>query len=122
MTEIGNSNIQKTQSILLKLKSRLNFYNKKPETASKPYQHNNDCETTNGILEFMKMKKEKERIELINLTKFILNYVRDNNLYNPDTNVILPDDGLSKLLNLNDVESVGLTHFNIHTYILRCLR
>jgi len=119
MTELGHSNIHKTQSILLKLKTYLKFSNKKSETANKSYHHNNDCESTNDIMNFMKIKKE--RIELINLTKFILNYVRDNNLHNPDTNIILPDDGLSKLLKLNDVESAGLTHFNIQTYILRCL-
>jgi chromatin remodeling complex protein RSC6 len=52
-------------------------------------------------------------------TKFIMNYIKVNNLQNPDNKqFILPDDKMKSFLG-PEIDNVDLTHFNIQKYINR---
>jgi len=55
----------------------------------------------------------------VDVTKFICNYIRDNNLQNPqDRRQIIVDKKLSELLEFNpNVEKEPLTYYRIQTYI-----
>lgn len=55
----------------------------------------------------------------VDVTRFICNYIRENNLQNPaDRRQIQPDQPLSKLLRYDtQIETFPLTYYKIQTYI-----
>ena len=63
--------------------------------------------------------KQDELRSRVDVTKFICNYIRDNNLQNPqDRRQIIVDKKLSELLEFNpNVEKEPLTYYRIQTYI-----
>ena len=119
MIESDYFNIQKTQSILLKLKTNLKYLDKRIQEAEEVYHHDVSCKLTGEFMEFMKTKNE--HIDLIYIVRNIIKYIKDMELYKVDIQLIVPDEILSKLLKLEDLEKLTLTHFNIQNFILRAL-
>lgn len=65
---------------------------------------------------FMK-KKEGAEVARTEVTKYIIKYIEDNKLKNPDNKKeILPDKALKSLLDLKNPKD-GVTYFNIQKYM-----
>lgn len=63
-------------------------------------------------------KNKGELVARTEVTRYIISYVKENNLQNKDNGqVILPDDKLKKLLDVK--ESDTLTYFNIQKFMNR---
>ena len=63
-------------------------------------------------------KNKGELVARTEVTRYIINYVKENNLQNKDNGqVILPDDKLKKLLDVKEGDT--LTYFNIQKFMNR---
>jgi chromatin remodeling complex protein RSC6 len=83
--------------------------NRKPSGFAKP------TKVTKELCEFMK-KEEGAEIARTEVTKALVNYIKDNKLENKDNNkIICPDEKLKTLLTVNDAEE--LTYFNIQKFM-----
>ena len=83
--------------------------NRKPSGFAKP------TKVTKELCEFMK-KEEGTEIARTEVTKALVNYIKDNNLENKHNNkIICPDEKLKTLLTVNDTEE--LTYFNIQKFM-----
>ena len=97
-----------TQEVLLNIKKSLKFTEKRSQTADKNYIH----DTNNKLL-----------IE----TKRVFKYIKDNDLYDAESQLIKADEYLLKTLHLQadmkiDVDKYPpLTYFNIQGYIANTL-
>ena len=83
--------------------------------------------TNSGFLKPVKISKEmaqftgwnqKDLKSRVDVTKYICNYIKDNDLQNPsDRRQILADSKLSKLLKYDSKTSDPLTYYKIQTYM-----
>lgn len=80
--------------------------NRKPSGFAKP------SVISAELSEFMN-KKLKEQVARTEVTQFIINYIKENNL--ADSKNIKPDDKLKKLLDINDDDEI--TYFNIQKFM-----
>ena len=61
---------------------------------------------------------QKDLKSRVDVTKYICNYIKDNDLQNPsDRRQILADSKLSKLLKYDSKTSDPLTYYKIQTYM-----
>ena len=91
-------------------------------------QVSKDSSKTSGFLKPVKVSdeiasfaswKKNELHSRVDVTKFICNYVKSNNLQNPaDRRQILPDKKLRTLLKLKEKESEPLTYYSLQ----RCIQ
>lgn len=125
---INNLNTFKTQTIILqqsikqleksvrlqlkclkKLSIKNIKVNRNPSGFAKP------CKVTKELCEFMN-KDEGTEIARTEVTKSLIQYVKENNLINTQNKkIISPDEKLKKLLNIEDGQE--LTYFNIQKYM-----
>lgn len=71
------------------------------------------------LSDFMGLE-EGQMIARTEVTKFIINYIKTNNLQNPSNNqCIIPDKKLNTLFNYGDNETKELTYFNIQKHMNR---
>jgi len=57
-------------------------------------------------------------VSRVDVTKFICEYIKSNNLQNPeDRRKIIPDTKLSKLLNLKKEDTDDFRYYNIQTHL-----
>ena len=64
--------------------------------------------------------EEGQLVARTEVTKFIINYIKTNNLQNPLNNqCIIPDKKLNSLFNYEDNETKELTYFNIQKHMNR---
>jgi len=83
--------------------------NKQPSGFAKP------CKVSKELCEFMN-KNEGNEIARTEVTKYLIEYVKNNNLVNNNNKkVILPDSKLKTLLGIE--EGKELTYFNIQKYM-----
>lgn len=62
--------------------------------------------------------EEGQLVARTEVTKFIINYIKTNNLQNPLNNqCIIPDKKLNSLFNYEDDETKELTYFNIQKHM-----
>lgn len=80
--------------------------NRKPSGFAKP------TKISNELCKFMN-KETGTEVARTEVTQFIINYVKENNL--ADSKIINPDTKLKQLLELNDDDEV--TYFNIQKYM-----
>ena len=63
-------------------------------------------------------KEDGEKVARTEVTKFIIDYIKEKDLQNPENRkIILPDDVLMKLLDVKKTEE--LTYFNLQRYMNR---
>jgi upstream activation factor subunit UAF30 len=63
-------------------------------------------------------KEEGVQVARTEVTQFIIKYIKENNLQNPENRKkIMPDDTLKKLLAVKEEEDV--TYFNLQKYMNR---
>jgi len=99
----------------------------------KPRKTNTDKEprTNSGFQKPIKISRElakftgwdeNELYSRTDVTKFICNYIKENNLKNPTPGMgkqIIPDTKLKKLLGYNEKTDPELTYFNMQTFLKR---
>ena len=86
-----------------------NKINKQPSGFAKP------CKVSKELCEFMN-KNEGSEIARTEVTKYLIEYVKNNNLANTNNKkIILPDNKLKNLLGIK--EGQELTYFNIQKYM-----
>lgn len=74
-------------------------------------------EISDELCDFMK-KDKNQLVARTEVTRYIIKYVKDNNLQNKENGQIInPDDDLKKLLNVG--ENDKLTYFNIQKFMNR---
>lgn len=94
----------------------------KPKTTKKrePSGFAKPTKVTKELCEFMN-KPEGSEIARTEVTKVLVQYIKDNKLQEQEKekakNKIVPDKKLSLLLGLNDTEENQLTFFNIQKYM-----
>ena len=83
--------------------------NKKPSGFAKP------TKVSEELCEFLNKDKATEMART-EVTQFIIKYIQDNNLQNPDNKKIInPDNKLKKLLEIKETDE--LNYFNIQKYM-----
>ena len=93
--------------------------NEKHKTKRAPSGFAKPTKVTKELCEFMN-KPEGTEIARTEVTKGLVNYIKENKLFElgEDTkNKIVPDDKLKSLLGIQDEELNGLTYFNIQKYM-----
>jgi hypothetical protein len=111
-------NVKKELKNMKKVKSNEKLKNKRaPSGFAKP------TKVTKELCEFMD-KPEGSEIARTEVTKALVNYIKNNNLLmqgssldNKLKNKIVPDQKLKNLLGLQDDEISDLTYFNIQKYM-----
>ena len=91
----------------------------KPKTKRAPSGFAKPTKVTKELCEFMN-KPEGSEIARTEVTKALVNYIKENNLIElgeDAKNKIVPDDKLKSLLGLQDQELNDLTYFNIQKYM-----
>ena len=86
--------------------------NKKPSGIAVPQKISSE------LSDFMGIKEGKE-VARTEVTKYIIRYIKDNNLQDPTNNkLIKPDSNLSSLLDTNkEGEDVEVNYFNIQRFM-----
>ena len=93
--------------------------NEKPKSKRAPSGFAKPTKVTKELCEFMN-RPEGSEIARTEVTKALVNYIKDNNLIElgEDTkNKIVPDEKLKKLLGVEDDNLNDLTYFNIQKYM-----
>ena len=91
----------------------------KPKSKRAPSGFAKPTKVTKELCEFMN-KPEGSEIARTEVTKALVNYIKENNLIElgeDSKNKIVPDDKLKSLLGIQDEELNGLTYFNIQKYM-----
>lgn len=71
------------------------------------------------LCKFME-KEPNTKIARTEVTKFIIQYIKDNSLqYTENKKIIIPDKKLSKLLAVENQDEIVITYFNIQRYMNR---
>ena len=103
-----------------KLKNiKKNNKNEKPKTKRAPSGFAKPSKVTKELCEFMN-KPEGSEIARTEVTKVLVNYIKENNLIELGEytkNKIVPDQKLKTLLGIQDEELIELTYFNIQKYM-----
>jgi chromatin remodeling complex protein RSC6 len=93
--------------------------NDKPKSKRAPSGFAKPTKVTKELCDFMN-KPEGSEIARTEVTKALVNYIKENNLIElgeDSKNKIVPDDKLKSLLGIQDGELNGLTYFNIQKYM-----
>jgi chromatin remodeling complex protein RSC6 len=91
----------------------------KPKTKRAPSGFAKPTKVTKELCEFMN-KPEGSEIARTEVTKALVNYIKENNLIElgeDSKNKIVPDEKLKSLLGIHDKELNDLTYFNIQKYM-----
>ena len=91
----------------------------KPKTKRAPSGFAKPTKVTKELCEFMN-KPEGSEIARTEVTKAVVNYIKENNLIElgeDSKNKIVPDEKLKSLLGIHDEELNDLTYFNIQKYM-----
>jgi chromatin remodeling complex protein RSC6 len=91
----------------------------KPKSKRAPSGFAKPTKVTKELCEFMN-KPEGSEIARTEVTKALVNYIKENNLIELGEDAkkkIVPDDKLKSLLGIQDEELNGLTYFNIQKYM-----
>jgi len=110
-TKLLEKSIQKKLKQLRKEQKKTikNKMKKKPSGFALP------CSITNELCNFIN-KPVGTKIARTDVTRYIIDYIKKNNLQNPNNRrFILPDEKLHKLLNLDSGDKI--TYFNIQRYM-----
>ena len=92
-------------------KKRQRKANRKPSGFAKP------SSISSELSKFMS-KEEGVQVARTEVTQFIIKYIKDNNLQNPENRkMIMPDDTLKKLLAVKENDNV--TYFNLQKFMNR---
>jgi len=119
------TNLQKVVKIVEKdVKKELKNIKKdkkkdKEKTKRAPSGFAKPTKVTKELCEFMN-KPDGSEIARTEVTKALVNYIKENNLIElgeDSKNKIVPDDKLKNLLGINDQELNDLTYFNIQKYM-----
>ena len=71
------------------------------------------------LCKFME-KEPNTKIARTEVTKFVIQYIKDNSLqYTENKKIIIPDKKLSKLLAVENQDEIVITYFNIQRYMNR---
>lgn len=101
---------KKMKQLDKELKRNKNKGNRQPSGFAKP------TKISPALCKFMALPEGSEMART-EVTKYIIQYVKDNKLQNPtDAKLIKPNNELKSLLNLNDNDG-DLTYFNIQRYM-----
>ena len=105
---------KKIKKQLLK-KNNTNIIKKSKKNSKKPSGFANPTNISKELCEFLN-KDEGTKIARTDVTKYIIAYIKDNNLGNSiDKRKINPDTKLKNLLNIN--EDTNITYFNIQKFM-----
>jgi len=91
----------------------------KPKSKRAPSGFAKPTKVTKELCEFMN-KPEGSEIARTEVTKALVNYIKENNLIElgeDSKNKIVPDEKLKSLLGIQDEELNDLTYFNIQKYM-----
>ena len=91
----------------------------KPKSKRAPSGFAKPTKVTKELCEFMN-KPDGSEIARTEVTKALVNYIKENNLIELGEDAkkkIVPDDKLKSLLGIQDEELNGLTYFNIQKYM-----
>jgi chromatin remodeling complex protein RSC6 len=91
----------------------------KPKTKRAPSGFAKPTKVTKELCEFMN-KPEGSEIARTEVTKALVNYIKENNLIElgeDSKNKIVPDEKLKSLLGIHEKELNDLTYFNIQKYM-----
>jgi chromatin remodeling complex protein RSC6 len=91
----------------------------KPKSKRAPSGFAKPTKVTKELCEFMNQPEGSE-IARTEVTKALVNYIKENNLIElgeDSKNKIVPDDKLKNLLGIQDEELNDLTYFNIQKYM-----
>jgi chromatin remodeling complex protein RSC6 len=91
----------------------------KPKSKRAPSGFAKPTKVTKELCEFMN-KPEGSEIARTEVTKALVNYIKENNLIElgeDSKNKIVPDEKLKSLLGIHDEELNDLTYFNIQKYM-----
>ena len=91
----------------------------KPKSKRSPSGFAKPTKVTKELCDFMN-KPEGSEIARTEVTKALVNYIKENNLIElgeDSKNKIVPDDKLKSLLGIQDEELNDLTYFNIQKYM-----
>jgi chromatin remodeling complex protein RSC6 len=65
-------------------------------------------------------KEPNTKIARTEVTKYVIQYIKDNSLqYKDNKKIIVPDTKLSKLLGVENKNEIVITYFNIQRYMNR---
>lgn len=93
--------------------------NDKPKVKRAPSGFAKPTKVTKELCDFMN-KPEGSEIARTEVTKALVNYIKENNLIElgeDSKNKIVPDEKLKNLLGIQDAELSDLTYFNIQKYM-----
>jgi chromatin remodeling complex protein RSC6 len=90
---------------------------KKKEIQRKPSGFATPSMISNELCNFMG-KEPNSKIARTEVTKFVIQYIKDKQLqYKENKKIIVPDDNLSKLLGVENDNETVITYFNIQRYM-----
>ena len=108
-------NKAKTIKKQLLKKNNTNIIKQSKKNSKKPSGFANPTNISKELCEFLN-KDEGTKIARTDVTKYIIAYIKDNNLGNSiDKRKINPDTKLKNLLNIN--EDTNITYFNIQKFM-----
>jgi len=111
-----NNEIKSFDKTFDKLVKKYMKENNKTKKPRKPCGFALPVKVTDELCDFMGVEKGS-LIARTNVTKYLMKYIDDNNLKNPEKKtIIIPDEKLMKLLG-DECKDVNLTHFTIQKYI-----
>lgn len=117
MTELQN-NIRKLEKKTKKSFKKINKElekKKKQYSTKKPSGFAKPCKVSNELCDFMN-KPNGTELARTEVTQYIIQYIKDNNLQNQENKkYIKADNKLYKLLDLNENDT--LTYFNLQSYM-----
>lgn len=101
------------------LKTVKSKINKKTSVKRKPSGFAVPSLISDELCKFME-KEPNTKIARTEVTKFVIQYIKDNALqYKENKKIIVPDNKLSKLLGVENQNEVVITYFNIQRYMNR---
>ncbi len=90
---------------------------KKSSTPRKPSGFAVPSLISDDLCQFMG-QEPKTKMARTEVTRFIIQYIKDKSLqYKDNKKIILPDESLSKLLGVEDPNETIITYFNIQRYM-----
>ena len=113
--EVGKE-IKDFEKMLNKIIKKTTKIETKPKKPRKPCGFALPSPVTDDLCDFMGLENGK-KVARTEVTKYLMKYIEDNKLQNPENKkFILPDAKLWKLLG-NEARDSSITHFTIQKYI-----
>ena len=105
------------KGVTKELKNVRSKIKKKKDIQRKPSGFATPSMISNELCKFMG-KEPNSKIARTEVTKFIIQYIKDKELqYKENKKIIVPDDKLSKLLGVENDNQIVITYFNIQRYM-----